>query len=139
MILVYTRPKVSTVRKRNTEYSWCKAFWKVVKAGVAVPPHHNPTFNHRDLSVGVENGNLGSNWSVRGLFGRRSIDSTSTSDEVCPSVLNHMHDPAVNHSDDEEGSYSGRRSNDTQSSIRNVDETEEILDSVEQSQGTKDF
>ncbi len=46
-----------------------------------------------------------------------------------------MHDLAVNHSDDEE-SYTGRRSNDTHryQCTRNVDESEEILDNVEQSQ-----
>jgi hypothetical protein len=34
---VYTRPKVSTVRKRREEYSWSKAFWEVLKAGGEIP------------------------------------------------------------------------------------------------------
>lgn len=42
-ILVYTRPRVSTVRKRKQEYSWCQAFWEVVKAGGEVPANCNRT------------------------------------------------------------------------------------------------
>jgi len=38
-ILVYTRTKVITVRRRKEEYSWRRAFWEVVKAGGEVPSH----------------------------------------------------------------------------------------------------
>lgn len=36
-ILVYSRPKVVSLRRRNAEYSWFKAFATVVKAGGVVP------------------------------------------------------------------------------------------------------
>jgi len=36
-VLIYARPKVNTVRKRHSEYSWFRSFWEVVKAGGEVP------------------------------------------------------------------------------------------------------
>jgi len=57
-ILVYTRPKVSTVRRRRPEYWWFQAFWLVVKAGGEVPelPPRQQTNtlapgNHTDVSA----------------------------------------------------------------------------------------
>ena len=36
-IIVYTRQKVSSVRLRNLDYSWIRAFWTVLKAGGDLP------------------------------------------------------------------------------------------------------
>ncbi len=36
-ILVYTRPKVISLRKNHPDYSWFKAFREVIKAGAVVP------------------------------------------------------------------------------------------------------
>jgi len=46
-ILVYTRPKVATVRRRRPEYWWFRAFWMVVKAGGDMPdlPRRKQTGN----------------------------------------------------------------------------------------------
>lgn len=45
-ILVYTRPKVSTVQRRY-ECSWLRAFWEVFKAGGEVPSHISVINRHR--------------------------------------------------------------------------------------------
>ena len=57
-ILVYTRPKVSTLRRRRPEYWWFQAFWMVVKVGGEVPdlPRRQQTNslasgNHTDISA----------------------------------------------------------------------------------------
>lgn len=36
-ILVYTRPKLISLKKRQPELSWIRCFFKIVKSGVAVP------------------------------------------------------------------------------------------------------
>ena len=36
-VFVYSRPKVAAFRIRNPEYSWCRAFWLVIKAGNDAP------------------------------------------------------------------------------------------------------
>ena len=36
-IYVYTRPKVTMLRRSNTNYSWFHAFWLVIKAGSVTP------------------------------------------------------------------------------------------------------
>lgn len=36
-VLVYTRPKVSMLRRRNKNLSWIRAFWSVLKAGGEIP------------------------------------------------------------------------------------------------------
>ena len=58
-ILVYTRPKVTTVRRRRPEYWWFQAFWMVMKAGGEMPElprrHQQTTTlasgNHTDISA----------------------------------------------------------------------------------------
>ena len=55
-ILVYTRPKVSMVRRCRPEYWWFKAFWVVVQAGGDMPelPRLNQAAaseNHTDASA----------------------------------------------------------------------------------------
>ena len=49
-ILVYTRPKVSTVRRHRPEYWWFQAFWLVVKAGGDMPELPRRS-NHTDGSA----------------------------------------------------------------------------------------
>ena len=36
-VLVYTRPKITSLRIRYSEYSWLRAFWYVIKAGGDMP------------------------------------------------------------------------------------------------------
>lgn len=60
-ILVFTRPKVLTLRRRNPDRSWIWAFVAVIMAGGAVPEHSTEEDNHRNsphqtnVDTGVHN------------------------------------------------------------------------------------
>ena len=40
-VLVLTRPKITSLRIRHSEYSWLRAFWYVIKAGGDMPREEN--------------------------------------------------------------------------------------------------
>ena len=53
-VLVYTRPKISRYRIENTDASWFRAFWIVVKAGADVPDskiQDTASYPHAEKSV----------------------------------------------------------------------------------------
>lgn len=51
-ILVYTRPKVASIRRKDSSLSWLRAFTKILKAGGGVPT--NPTQQEDPAPIEIE-------------------------------------------------------------------------------------
>jgi len=106
-ILVYTRPKVSTVRRRRPEYWWFQAFWLVVKAGGEMP-ELPPRQQTATLAVSTAPGNHTDISAMRRRLALASPAQPVSSsikddaiDEVSEPLKSTKHSSASFHADDE--------------------------------------
>jgi len=85
-ILVYTRPKINSVRKKNTGLSWFRSFALVIRAGGDVPSSIPIMSSSQNSYSGIDYSEENGKWNV---WKRKKKKSSNDSDFVDPASINH--------------------------------------------------